>query len=182
VTLATSPKPTTSVNIHGRHNGGGVRPLLIAAKVVTVALYIGGLAAATFIWVGSGYNAIPQGDPRRAWLINLVGRMMVFFVVPMLILAMLLGVALLLRQPRQFLRMRWLRVKLALLLILIPAGHFWCRTQTLTLRNPDSPVTAQGMAARRLSFGLTGTLAGSIVVVVIGRLKPRLGQQRGAGF
>ena len=176
----TTTEPPSDVrlaaDVHTRRGGRGVRPWLLVPKVVAVALYVGGLAAATFVWVGGDYNAIPTGDPRRAWLINLVGRMMVYLVVPALIVAILLGVLLLLQHPGVFLRMRWLRVKLLLILLVIPFGHFWCRAQTLTLRDPTASLEAHAAAARRLTFGLVGTLIGSIGIVVIGRLRPKLGQ------
>jgi len=165
-----------AANIHARRGGRGVRPWLLVPKVVAIALYLGGLAAVTFIWVGSNYNAMPVDDPRRAWVLNLVGRLMVFFVVPALLVVMLLGVLLLLQHPGIYLRMRWLQAKLLVLVLVIPFGHFWCRTQTLTLRDPAAPLEAQRIAARRLSYGLAGTLIGSIGVVVIGRSRPRLGQ------
>ena len=90
--------------------------------------------------------------------------------------ALALGVVLLLQNPNVYLRMRWLQVKLLVLLLVIPFGHFWCRAQTLTLRNPAASVEARATAARRLSFGLVGTLIGSAGAVVIGRARPRLGQ------
>jgi uncharacterized membrane protein len=178
MTTATEPAPRAEPagNVHARRGGRGVRPWLLVPKVVAVALYVGGLAAVTFIWAGSGYNSMPLDDPRRQWVLNLVGRMMVFFVVPALLVAMLLGVFLLLQHPAVFLRMRWLRVKLLLLLLVIPFGHFWCRAQTLTLRDPTASLEAHAAAARRLTFGLVGTLIGSIGIVVIGRLRPKLGQ------
>jgi uncharacterized membrane protein len=176
MTTTTPSSPHARSEIAVPNSARTVRPWLLAAKVIAVALYVGGLAAVTFVWVGSGYNALPVDDPRRTWLINLVGRMMVFFVVPMLIVAMLLGVALLRQRPRAFLRTRWLRAKLVILLVMIPAGHFWCRAQTLKLRADATPIEAHARAARSLSAGLVGTLAGSITVVVIGRLKPRFGQ------
>ena len=175
-TTERASETPVAANVHGRRGGRGVRPWLLVPKVVAIALYVGGLAAATFVWVGGDYNAIPAGDPRRAWLINLVGRMMVYLVVPALIVAILLGVLLLLQHPGIYLRMRWLRAKLLLILLVIPFGHFWCRAQTLQLRDPAASPEAQSAAARRLSFGLAGTLAGSIIVVVIGRSRPRLGQ------
>jgi uncharacterized membrane protein len=180
MTTATEPAPVQQqppyTNVHGRKPGRGIRPWLIAAKVIAVALYVGGLASVTFIWLTSDYNALPPDDPRRQWLLNLVGRMMVYFVVPALLVAMLLGVLLLLQHPRVFLRMRWLQVKLILLLILIPAGHFWCRARVRELRNLHAPPKVHHLAARGLSWGLVGTLVGSVVVVVIGRTKPRLAQ------
>jgi uncharacterized membrane protein len=169
-------QPRAVSNVYGRRGGRGVRPWLLVPKVVAIALYVGGLAAVAFIWVGSNYNAMPPDDPRRQWLLNLVGRMMVFFVVPALLLAVVLGVLLLLQHPRVYLRMRWLRVKLLVLLIVIPFGHFWCRTQTLKLRDPATSIEARRAAASRLSVGLIGTLIGSIGAVVIGRARPRLGQ------
>ena|SRR5688500_6994240 len=173
ITSATTPPTRAATATPARRR---LRSWLIVAKVIAVALYVGGLAAVTFIWVGSNYNAIPPGDPRRQWLLALVGRIMVFFVIPLLIVAMVLGVSLLLRHPREFLQMRWLHVKLVLLLLLVPAGHFWCRAQSLKLRDAAATVETQAAAARALSYGLVGTLLGSLAVVVLGRRKPRFGQ------
>jgi len=174
--VTTTLSDATQPHAARHERRGRARQWLLPAKLVAVALYVGGLAAVTFIWVGSDYGALQPADPRREFLLNLVGRMMVFFVVPALIVAMLLGVLLLRQNPGHFLRARWLRVKLVMLLVLIPAGHFWCRAQTLKLRDRGASLDAQADAARGLTYGLACTLAGSVAVVVIGRSKPRFGQ------
>lgn len=172
----TTRPARTYVNVFGRRPGRGIRPWLLIPKVLAVAVYLGGLAAATFIWISGGYTALPAGDPRRAWLLDLVGQLMVLLVVPALLAALTLGALLFLQYPGTFLRMRWIRTKLLTLLILIPAGHFWCRAQTQVLRDGQATAERQMIAANRLSTGMSATLAGSVFVVAIGRLKPRFGQ------
>jgi uncharacterized membrane protein len=177
-TATTKPLQAQSrANRYGRKGGRGIRPWLLVPKIIAVAFYIGGLMAVTFIWIGGDYASLGPADPRREWLLNLVGRLMVYLVVPSLLVAIVCGVLLLLQHTRVFLRMRWLRVKLLLLLILIPAGHFWCRAQTVALRQPAATAAVQSIAARNLTLGLIGTLLGSVGVVAIGRVKPRLGQK-----
>jgi hypothetical protein len=153
-----------------------IRRWMLGIKIIFVSLYLGGLAAVTVIWLSSGFNALPMDDPRRAWLLDLVGLLMVKFVVPCLIVVLILGAALLGGRPRELLRMRWLQVKLLAIVILIPSGHLWCRARVTVLRNPAAPQKIHQLAARGLSQGLVGTLVGSIVIVALGRIKPRFGQ------
>lgn len=168
------------INIYGRRGGRGIRPWLIIPKIIFIAMYLGGLAAVTFIWITSDFNSLAPDDPRRAWVLHLVGLLMVRFVVPCLVVVLILGIVLLAQMPRVFLRMRWLQVKLIALVILIPTGHFWCRARVNVLRNPHAPPGVHQIAARELSQGLVGTLLGSIAIVAIGRLKPRFGQNPAA--
>ncbi len=84
--------------------------------------------------------------------------------------------ALLLQHPRIFLRMRWLMVKLLSLAIVIPFAHFYCSHQMSLLRQAYAAGAVDQGAATRLSVALVITLAGAIWVVILGRLKPQLGQ------
>jgi hypothetical protein len=149
---------------------------LLLPKVIAVGFYIGGLATANVIWFGSGFSGLDKGDPQRLWIINLVGRLMLWLVVPSLLLALVLGVGLFLQFPRQFIRMRWLVVKLASLAVLIPSAHLFLSSRLLLLREAFVHHTTQEQAASQFGWGLVLTLIGSLWVVVLGRLKPRLGQ------
>ncbi len=165
----------TYINRFGRKPGRGIRPWLLIPKVIAVAVYVGGLAAVLGLWIASDFTSLELTDPRRALIIHQVSRLMVFLVVPALLLAILFGVALLLQHPRPFLRMRWLQVKLISLLILIPSSHFYCRTQFTALKRTTDKIVSNE-AAGKFTGGVLAALSGSLWVAVIGRLKPRLGQ------
>jgi uncharacterized membrane protein len=167
------------LNIHGRRGGRGIRPWLLIPKVIAVAIYVGGLATVLGLWIFSDFSSIPLGDPRRELVLRVVSRLMVFVVVAALLTAIALGVALLLQHPRQFAGMRWFQVKALLIAIVIPVSHFYCRscfTQLAAVTDPAANTTL----AHQLTGGLTFALCGSILIVIIGRLKPRFGQNRAA--
>jgi len=163
-------------NRFGRRGGRGIRPWLLVPKVIAVCIYIGSLASATAIWLASDFPALAPNDPHRLWVMNLVGRLVMYLVVPALLAAMAFGVALFLQHPRQFIRMRWLIVKLISLAILIPSAHAACSSRLAILRRAFEQSTADDAAAWQLAAGLLITLAASIWIVILGRLKPRLGQ------
>jgi len=160
-------------NQFGRIGGRGLRPWLLLPKVIAFSIYIGGLATVLGILIVSRFTLLDIGDPHRTLVLDQVGRLMVFLVVPALLLAILFGVALLLQHPKVFLRMRWMQVKLVSLLILIPSSHFFCETRFMRLRAATDHATSDP-ASRQLAFGLLIALAGSIWIVILGRLKPRL--------
>jgi uncharacterized membrane protein len=170
----TMTEPSTIVNRFGRKGGRGVRPWLLIPKIIAVAIYVGGLATVLGLWILSDFRSLDLLDPRRRLVIDLVSRLMIFVVVPGLLLAMIFGIALLLQFPRQFLRMRWLQVKLISLAVLIPAGHLFCSSRLAMLREATDRASSDSLA-REFTLGLALSLAGSIWVMILGRLKPRLG-------
>jgi hypothetical protein len=167
---------TSYVNRFGRRQGRGIRPWLLLPKVVAVGLYLGGLGAALVVWLTGDLASLDKGDPRRVWIINEVAGLMVWLVVPSVHCAMVLGVGLLLQHARQLLRMRWLVVKLASLAVLLPAAHWFCASRLASLRQAATAHTANDGAAAQFAWGSVLALAGSLWIVVLGRLKPRLGQ------
>jgi uncharacterized membrane protein len=164
------------VNRFGRKGGRGIRPWLLLPKILGVIVYVGGVATVLGLWLASDFTSLELTDPRRILVLHQVSRLMVFLVVPALLMAILFGIALLLQHPGPFLRMRWLQVKIVCLLILIPSSHFYCRTQFTVLKRTTDKLTSDG-AASRFAAGMAAALLGSLCIVVIGRLKPRLGQK-----
>ncbi|HEY7087424.1 MAG TPA: hypothetical protein VH518_04995 [Tepidisphaeraceae bacterium] len=173
--MTQSPVQPEIVNIYGRKGGRGIRPWLLLPKVIAVAIYVGGLTGVLGLWLASDFTSLELNDPRRALVLDQVSRLMVFLVVPALLVAIIFGIALLLQHPKQLLRMRWLQVKLIGLAILIPSSHFYCRARFTLLRQATDH-TQSDEWARQLTLGLLVALLGSICVVILGRLKPRLGQ------
>lgn len=163
-------------NRFGRRPGRGLRPWLLMPKVIAVAIYLGTLAATLGIWLAGDLRAMDAADPRRLWTIEQVSWLTRFLTVPALLLAMALGASLLLQHPRQFLRMRWLQVKLLSIAIVIPSAHFYCSSRLAQLRQAAAMQQIDDVGATHLTCGLACALAGSIWIVILGRLKPRLGQ------
>lgn len=162
-------------NIQGRKGGRGIRPWLLIPKVLAVAVYLGGLAAVAMIWWFSDVAGARFDDPRRKIVLELISLLMTRLVVPALLLAIILGVVLLLQHPREFLRMRWLRIKLLALIVLIPAAHLYCRAQFLTLKDHALDPAEHASAGARFTIGLMLSVSAFAIVVAMARLKPRLG-------
>lgn len=158
-------------NRFGRKPGRGIRSWLLLPKVIAACFYLGGLAAAAVVWLSSRIGQMGLDDPRRRVVINLAGDLFRFLVVPAILAAMGFGMMLFLQHPRQFIRMRWLVVKLIGLAILIPSAHFFLSSRMALLRRP-----ANAGAAAQFGWGLIVVIAASIGIVILGRLKPRLGQ------
>ena len=167
---------TLYTNQHGRRPTRGIRPWLFIPKLVSVAVFIGSLAAANFIWFTSRWTELDQADPRRLWTVNLIGDMMRLLTVPALLLAIAFGIALLLQHPRTFLRLRWVRFKLACLLVIIPASHFFLSSRLALLRSAAGSAHDGTAAATQFGLGLIVALISFVGIVVTARLKPRLGQ------
>lgn len=162
-------------NIHGRKPTRGIRPWLLLPKVLAVFTLLGGLLAALIL--------ICTSDPRTPadwrYLERTLTRLYHWMVVPGAVASIMLGVMLLLADGwRIMLRQRWLQVKLALLAVAIPGLHtlsrgllLWIRYE-LVVGEPDGP---HGLLDALGSVTAAG-VAVLVVVIILGRLKPRLGQ------
>lgn len=164
------------VNQFGRKPSRGLRPWLLLPKVLCVAGYLGGLAAALTLYLASNLPSLGPADPRRLWTIHLLGRLFIYLIVPSLLGVLLFGLALLLQHPLIFLRMRWLQFKLIAVAILIPSAHLYLRSRLLLLRQSATDHLPNPTAERQFLTGLIITLAASIALVLLARFKPRLGQ------
>ncbi|MCY2951306.1 MAG: hypothetical protein NTU53_04925 [Planctomycetota bacterium] len=168
--------PPTPTNRFGRRPGRGRRPFILLPKLIALALFVGSLASLLIIWFGSAFTSLPPADPRRLLLLRLISLLVRFLTIPALLAALLFGLALFLQHPRQFIRMRWLIVKLATLAILMPAAHLFLYTRMELLRDAFAHHTTNPPAESQFAYGFATVLAISIFVVILGRLKPRLGQ------
>lgn len=165
----------TYVNQFGRKGGRGIRPWLLIPKILGVMVYVGGLATVLGLWIASDFRSLELTDPRRQLVLDQVSRLMVFLVVPALIVALLMGFALLMQFPKMFIRTRWWQVKFLALALVIPAAHFYCRAKFTGMRSAIDKTTSDALAAD-FTWGMTAALIGSAGVVILSRLKPRLGQ------
>ncbi|HMB96084.1 MAG TPA: hypothetical protein VKK61_08610 [Tepidisphaeraceae bacterium] len=153
------------------------RPWLLLPKIIAFCVYVGGLATVLGFWIASDFTLLDLADPRRQLVLDQMGRVLVFLVVPALLATILFGILLLIHTP-QLLRMRWMRVKLISLIILIPASHFFCETRFSLIRHASDRSRSDSLA-HQLTIGFVVSFAWAIWIVVLGRLKPRLGQTHG---
>ncbi|HEX7011073.1 MAG TPA: hypothetical protein VF184_13910 [Phycisphaeraceae bacterium] len=149
------------VNRYGRKGGRGVRPWLLGAKVLMVNAALGAtLSACAIAWLAR--RSVVDPDAAAAIVRFLLSRL----VHPAMIGAVVTGVALFLQHPRVFLRQRWLQCKWAVLVGLV------LPLMVLSLRQSrDASAVAQS-----LPWLLAALAASLVVVVLLGRIKPRLGQ------
>ena len=172
----TEPPADTYVNRFGRKGGRGVRPWLLIPKIICVGIYFGALVAMLAIWLASDYPQLPADDPRRLWTIQLLRMLALYVMVPGLLGAIVFGAILFLQHPRTFLRLRWLRVKVVSLLILIPSAHLLASSRLAMLRDAAITGSIDPAAEQQLPLILLGTIIGSIWIILLGRMKPRLAQ------
>lgn len=161
-------------NIHGRRAGRGLRPWLLLPKVMLIAVYFGTVAAAAILWWSQ-----PLADPHRLHLlVDQTRTLFVFLAVPAMLLTACLGVGLFMQMPRQFVRLRWWQVKMASLAVGVPLGHVMVSARLRALRGllEAGDMAAVTAGARSFRVALLLLLAGSAWIIVLGRLKPGLGQ------
>lgn len=170
-------------NIHGRRGTRGIRPWLIAPKLLAVALYLGGLMAAAVVWLTGNWEQMDLADPARLALVQTVGRLFRLLIVPAVLVTIAFGVALLLLQsPRILLRLRWLQVKLLMLLLTLPAAHLFMSSRLELLRRAAHEQRQDLAAAGQLTVGFVVVLVISAGIVVIARIKPNLRQNWAKAF
>ncbi len=167
---------TGHVNIHGRRWGRGWRPYLLLPKIVCVGVALGGVVTLLAL-----VFAEPAPGTSAGWLeqARLIRRTYVVVIVPALLGAMLMGAALLWMHGRVLLRMRWLQVKLVLIAVCVPTLHLYMRSRSLAFRATlrDSSDFVAATALRQQLFGGTlAVLAFLLIVLFLGRIKPRLAQ------
>lgn len=157
-------------NIHGRKPGRGIRPWLLLPKVLCVGVYFGGVVAATFLWITADRTAPPLAA------LNQVSRLFLYVNVPALLAAIVLGILLFFQHPRQFIRLRWFQVKLVTLVLTIPAGHLFTSSRVRMLRQAFEQGQSDADNAGQLTACLLVMVVLTAWVILLGRLKPRLGQ------
>ncbi len=170
--------PPPRRNIHGRKGGRGLRPWLLIPKYLCVSVYFGSLAA-----IATLERICPPiiGDNTVA--------VALYLMFPAATLAGVLGIGLWLQHPKTFLRTRWFQLKMALVLIGLPAFELlawwpvwrsWLQSPAFTDGSGDNTwryfIYVQRFDAPQQA-GLVGALATLVAIIILGRLKPRLGQR-----
>jgi hypothetical protein len=170
------------VNIHGRRPGRGLRPYLIVAKLVCVAAFLGGLMTLLATTL-----AEPPPQSQEAWAhrAEYIGRIYRWVIVPGVTGAEVVGVLLFVSIWRVMLRMRWFLLKAALIIVCMPTLHVLTRHQLAGLRMAalaDSATALPPEIQMAIWAGAAFSLVLGILLLVLGRIKPRLGQDYGRTF
>jgi uncharacterized membrane protein len=176
-TMSAMPA-TPPVNIFGRRAGRGLRPWLLLPKVLAVCCFFGGLASAfvlTFFLPAQAHDA-----SQWRFLAHLIGWLFRFLVMPGSIAAGLLGLLLTLQAPRILLAQRWLQVKLLVLVLALPPLHLITRRWLIELQtygqSGDLPSMGPPEIMPLVRWPIAAALLVVAVVVLLARVKPRLGQ------
>lgn len=158
----------------GRRPGRGLRPWLLIPKVLSVGALFGGFLAVSILL----HSSDPQTHEQWAELVETVGLLFRRLIVPAVLCVLLFGVLLLIQHFRVFLTMRWVRVKLTLLLLSLPPLHLTGRWLIDHARRAlaDGQLDEVARLMDRFTFTADLALLAVGLVIVIGRHKPRLGQ------
>lgn len=170
---------TEAAVVPRRRGGRGSRPAWLAAKLLGLAGFLGGLLA---LGVLARFGPLPADV--EGWRILRSALRVTFFptVFLGLVVVVAAGLALFLQMPRRFLAMRWFRLKAALLLLLLPVFHFTGRGR---LEAFDAALEAGRLDALAAPWRGAGTtflaaFAAFAAIALIGRIKPRLGERPGS--
>ena len=153
-----------------RRGGRGLRPWLLMPKVICVCVAFGALVTGLALW-------ITEPLPRNGGLLEIEHRIFSDIMVPAIIGAVFFGLLLFLQHPRVFFRLRWLQIKLAVVAIFLPVVHVWVSSQLLKLSSSDS----KGDSATLMAWWYIAVIT-LILLIVLGRQKPRLGQNWARDF
>ncbi|MFP4145334.1 MAG: hypothetical protein ACLFV3_09335 [Phycisphaeraceae bacterium] len=170
-------------NIHGRKQTRGWRPVLLIGKVLSYILLMGGLACVVVLLSGSNADLLPP--PR---LLHQLRQLYAFIIIPGSTAAILFGILLVIEAgPRVMLRLRWLQVKLAMVFLGLPALHLVSAWQIHRWKEyaEDLQAPALGLTPLPTKILFWTSLAGLawlVLIVILGRIKPRLRQNWAAAY
>jgi uncharacterized membrane protein len=145
--------------------------------VICVGLIVGGTFSLLVLQL---LGPTPAGGERRDFA-ALIARAHRLVIITGAAGAMLFGALLLMEPFRALIRMRWLQVKLGLIVVFVPGMHLLMRSGVAALAEAENAASARSAHAQLLA-GTIVTLVGAIMLVVLGRIKPRLGQDYGRTF
>lgn len=164
--------------MHGRRPGRGLRPGLLLPKILAVGVLVGGLASSIIVCVYVDGRMARGAEPDLPlWSVELLRAIFLSLVVPATAAAILLGILLTwMHGPGLMLRQRWLQVKLAVLLVAAPAGHIMMVALLGRARDAAEAGATDAGPLRQFAMMAAAVLAGVVVLMTLGRHKPRLGQ------
>lgn len=179
----SAPTEPRARNIYGRRPGRGLRPYLIVLKILSVACFFGGLMA---VLAGVLLGAEPQDVDGWRQQVSVVHRIYSYVIIPGVAAALVLGTLLFSTIWQAMIRMRWFVVKMVLVLLAVPALHLYLRMRMLalkaTLAQPHPDLSSAADLRDELIAGTLLAIAFAVAAIILGRVKPRLGQDYGRTF
>jgi len=150
-------------------------------KITCVAVFFGGLFSVLVLVLLPDPPATLDAWRQEAAFISRAFRRVI---VPALVGAMVGGMALLASIWRALVRMRWFQVKAAVIAACAPTLHLFMRSRSLALQSAvaraDGDLGAVDATLRvQLLIGTIAAILFALVVIGLGRIKPRLGQRYG---
>jgi uncharacterized membrane protein len=139
-------------------------------KLICVCVAFGSLVSGLVLWLTG--KALPSEQ-----VLEMDRRVFTWVMVPAIIGAIFFGLLLLLQHLRVFIRMRWLQIKLAVVAIFLPVVHAWVSSQLVLLGDPEKKVESTLYVTWLYIAVIT-----LLLLIVLGRLKPRLGQNWAKDF
>lgn len=174
---------TRRVNIHGRRGGRGIRPFLLILKLTGVAMFLGGLISLLILVL---LPAAPQTVEAWQHQASLIRRAFLCVIIPGLLLAIVAGLLLAASMWRVMIRMRWFVVKIVVIAVGAACLHLFMHGRSVALQatlQRTAPDLAEAAALRKqLLTGTAVTILFGLTVTILGRVKPRLGQDYGRTF
>jgi uncharacterized membrane protein len=171
-----------NANVHGRRGGRGLRPYFIVLKLICVAGFLGGLMALLAAMLAGPRPTSTADWQQRA---DLIGRTFRWIIVPGVTGAEIVGILLLSSIWRTLIRMRWFVVKIVLVVVGMPGLHLFMSGRSEKLQALLSASAEPALAAEvhgHLLAGAVFALGLGVVLLILGRIKPRLGQNYGRTF
>lgn len=153
-----------------RRGGRGLRPWLLLPKFICVCVAFGALVTGLVLWVA-------ETASRSNGLLEIEHRIFGHVMVPAIIGALFFGLLLFLQHPRGFSRLRWLQIKLAVVVIFLPVIHVWVSSQLVALGYPEG----KGDGATLVTWLYIAVIT-LVLLMILGRQKPRLGQNWARDF
>lgn len=170
-------------NIYGRRPGRGLRPYLIVLKILSVAAFFGGLMVVLIVVLG---RPVPRSPASWHDEIALVHRIYTGVIIPGLVAALVFGTPLFASIWRVMLRMRWFAVKMILIAVAVPALHLYMRSRSLAvealLAQPAPDLQHASALRAQMTAGTVLAIVFAVAAIILGRVKPRLGQDYGRTF
>jgi len=179
--LQVSPAPIR--NVHGRRPGRGLRPYLIVLKLLSVATFFGGL-----IVLLAGVFARGEPADLAAWRAEaeLIRRIHLAAIIPGLAGAFVFGTLLLASIWAVLVRMRWFVTKMMLIALAVPGLHALMRSRLLALEallaRPVPDLQQASLIRDQMTAGTLAAILFAVAAIILGRVKPRLGQDYGRTF
>jgi len=163
----------------GRSFRRGTRSYFLVSKIIGITMFLGG-SITMFVQIRlhpdltNLENSMNQAE--------LLKQTFDYVIIPGVIIAVISGILLIVPIFKPITRMRWFQLKAILLILEIPTLHIYMRSQLQALHHKiykEYDLLEAQLILSQLFIGLAVAVIFAVVLICLGRIKPRLGQQYG---